>query len=246
MLQRQVGAVKAVDGVHFAIKHGRDAGPGGRVRLRQVHDRPRHPAALPADRRRGHFRGQRADQAVGRRRCARCAATCRSSSRTPTPRSIPRMTVGGIVGEPLDVHDLAQGKERQERVQELLELVGLNPYFVNRYPARVLGRAAPAHRHRPRPGREARLHRLRRADLGAGRLDPGADHQPAGGPAGALRPDLPVHRPRPVAWCATSRDRVAVMYLGKIVELADRTSSTTTPDTPTRRRCSRPCRSPTP
>ncbi len=34
------------------------------------------------------------------------------------------------------------------------------------------------------------------------------------------RPDLPVHQPRPRAWCATSRDRVAIMYLGRIVEIA--------------------------
>ena len=51
----------------------------------------------------------------------------------------PRMTVGSIVGEPLEVHNVAAGKERQERVQELLKLVGLNPYFVNRYPHEFSG-----------------------------------------------------------------------------------------------------------
>ena len=65
-------------------------------------------------------------------------------------------------------------------------------------PARVLGRPAPAHRHRPRAGGAAELHRVRRADLGARRVDPGAGHQPARGAAGAVQPDLPVHRPRPV------------------------------------------------
>ena len=51
----------------------------------------------------------------------------------------PRMTVGDIIGEPLTVHNIAKGKERRERVQELLNVVGLNPYFVNRYPHEFSG-----------------------------------------------------------------------------------------------------------
>ncbi|MGC8872984.1 MAG: ABC transporter ATP-binding protein [Chloroflexia bacterium] len=51
----------------------------------------------------------------------------------------PRMTVGGIVGEPMVVHKLADGKERRERVMELLKVVGLNPYFINRYPHEFSG-----------------------------------------------------------------------------------------------------------
>ena len=52
-------------------------------------------------------------------------------------------------------------------------------------PAQLLRRPAPAHRHRPRAGAPARAADLRRAGLGARRLDPGADPQPAEGPAGA-------------------------------------------------------------
>ena len=51
----------------------------------------------------------------------------------------PRMTVGNIVGEPLEVHDILRGKERRDKVMELLEVVGLNPYFVNRYPHEFSG-----------------------------------------------------------------------------------------------------------
>jgi oligopeptide transport system ATP-binding protein len=52
----------------------------------------------------------------------------------------PRMTVGDIVGEPLDIHKLTAGKkERQDRVQYLLEQVGLNPEHVNRYPHEFSG-----------------------------------------------------------------------------------------------------------
>jgi oligopeptide transport system ATP-binding protein len=54
----------------------------------------------------------------------------------------PRMTVGSIIGEPLEIHNLAKGREKQERVQELLRIVGLNPYFANRI--RTSFRARPA------------------------------------------------------------------------------------------------------
>jgi oligopeptide transport system ATP-binding protein len=50
------------------------------------------------------------------------------------------MTVGDIVGEPLEVHGIVKSKKgRRERVQELLRLVGLNPYFINRYPHEFSG-----------------------------------------------------------------------------------------------------------
>ena len=51
----------------------------------------------------------------------------------------PRMTVGRIIDEPLEVHNIAKGREKRERVQELFRVVGLNPYFVNRYPHEFSG-----------------------------------------------------------------------------------------------------------
>jgi len=51
----------------------------------------------------------------------------------------PRMTVGGIIGEPLIVHKLARGKDRKLEVLRLMELVGLNPRFLNRYPHEFSG-----------------------------------------------------------------------------------------------------------
>jgi len=51
----------------------------------------------------------------------------------------PRMTLGEIIGEPLDIHGLAQGKERTERILDLLHLVKLPSYFVHRYPHELSG-----------------------------------------------------------------------------------------------------------
>lgn len=51
----------------------------------------------------------------------------------------PRMTVGSIISAPLDVHTSMNKSEKHDRVQELLEIVGLNPDFVNRYPHEFSG-----------------------------------------------------------------------------------------------------------
>ena len=51
----------------------------------------------------------------------------------------PRMTVGNIIGEPMAIHRLAKGKDRKLEVLRLMELVGLNPRFLNRYPHEFSG-----------------------------------------------------------------------------------------------------------
>ncbi len=51
----------------------------------------------------------------------------------------PRMSVRDIIGEPLAIHGLAKGKERQERVAELMKIVGLNPYYASRFPHEFSG-----------------------------------------------------------------------------------------------------------
>ncbi len=51
----------------------------------------------------------------------------------------PRLTVGDIIGEPLDIHGIATGAERTERIYELLETVGLNPSHTHRYPHEFSG-----------------------------------------------------------------------------------------------------------
>ena len=79
----------------------------------------------------------------------------------------PRMTAGNIIGEPLAVHGLVNNRrEYRERVAELLNNVGLNPYMADRFPPRVQRWTAPAHRRGPRPVRGPGLHRVRRARFG--------------------------------------------------------------------------------
>ena len=51
----------------------------------------------------------------------------------------PRMTVGDILAEPLDIFGVAQGQTRQQRVAELMDMVGLNPSFIYRYPHEFSG-----------------------------------------------------------------------------------------------------------
>ncbi|MGH3376536.1 MAG: ABC transporter ATP-binding protein, partial [Actinoallomurus sp.] len=51
----------------------------------------------------------------------------------------PRRRVGAIIGDPFDIHGIASGAERKRRVQELMELVGLNPEHYNRFPAEFSG-----------------------------------------------------------------------------------------------------------
>ena len=109
----------------------------------------------------------------------------------------PRMSAGEIVGEPLHNYDIASGEERTERVARAVRARRPAPRSDAQIPARVLRRAAPAPRDRARPCRRAQGDRVRRACLGAGRVGAGAGHQPAHGPAGRVRPVVPVHRARP-------------------------------------------------
>jgi oligopeptide transport system ATP-binding protein len=138
ILQRRVGDIKAVDGLTFDIHKGEtlglvgESGCGksttGRAIL-QLH-RPTAGEVL--------FEGTNLTELQGER-LRRMRRRMQMIFQDPYASLNPRMTVGSIVGEPLEVHNILKGKERQERVQELLQVVGLNPYFVNRYPHEFSG-----------------------------------------------------------------------------------------------------------
>ncbi|HUX75248.1 MAG TPA: oligopeptide/dipeptide ABC transporter ATP-binding protein [Anaerolineae bacterium] len=133
----------------------------------------------------------------------------------------PRMTVGSIVGEPLEVHGVARGKEKRERVQELLALVGLNPYFVNRYPHEFSG----GQRQRIGIARALALNPdLIICDEPISSLDVSIQAQVVN-----LLEELQDRLDLTYLFIAHDlsmvrhiSDRMAVMYLGKLVELADR------------------------
>ena len=133
----------------------------------------------------------------------------------------PRMTVGDIIGEPLTVHNISKGKERRERVQELLKIVGLNPYFVNRYPHEFSG----GQRQRIGVARALAVHPdFIICDEPISALDVSIQAQIIN-----LLEDLQEEFDLTYLFIAHDlsvvrhiSDRIAVMYLGKIVELTTR------------------------
>lgn len=133
----------------------------------------------------------------------------------------PRMTVGKIIGEPLVVHGIAPGRERVERVVELLRLVGLDPRAVNRYPHEFSG----GQRQRISIARVLAVEpQFIVADEPISALDVSIQAQLLN-----LLMDLQERFEltylivaHDLAVVAHISDRVAVMYLGRIVELSER------------------------
>jgi oligopeptide transport system ATP-binding protein len=138
ILQRTTAHVHAVDGVDFEIKAGEtfglvgESGCGkstfGRAIIRLLE--PTAGTVL--------FKGEDITHIHGEhlRRLRRDMAMI---FQDPYASLDPRQTVGDIIGEPIDIHGLAKGKERQDRIRELLRVVGMNPRYVDRYPHEFSG-----------------------------------------------------------------------------------------------------------
>ena len=138
VFQRHVGDVRAVDGVNFDVFRGETLGlvgesGCGKTTTGRTIIRLYEPTA-------GHVYFEGVDLAslkgVGLRQMRR---RMQMIFQDPYASLSPRMSVLGIVGEPLEVHRVAGGAAKKERVAELLEVVGLDPAFMSRYPHEFSG-----------------------------------------------------------------------------------------------------------
>ena len=197
------GDVRAVDGVSFTVDHGQTLGlvgesGCGKSTTSRLITRLLEPTSGSI-----LFEGNELAHAERGEAAAATAATCRSSSRTPTARSTRGTRSATILSTPLRVHGLAKGREKQ-RVQELLELVGLNPEHINRYPNEFSG----GQRQRIGIARalavRAQADHRRRAGLRPRRLHPGPGDEPPRHPAPASSTWPSSSSPTTSASCATS------------------------------------------
>jgi len=138
VVQRHVGDIKAVDGLNFFIRRGETLGLVGESGCgKSTTGR----AILQLYRPTGgnvYFEGQDLTMLKGEK-LRQMRRKMQMIFQDPYASLNPRMTVGSIIGEPLEVHNILRGKALRERVKELLQVVGLNPYFINRYPHEFSG-----------------------------------------------------------------------------------------------------------
>ena len=220
IFQRRVGDIKAVDGISFFIRRGEtlglvgESGCGKSTTGRCILQLYRPTGG------RVFFEGENLCEMRGEK-LRRMRRKMQMIFQDPYASLNPRMTIGNIIGEPLEVHGIAKGKEKRERVQELLRLVGLNPYFINRYPHEFSG----GQRQRVGVARALALNpSFIVCDEPVSSVDVSIQAQIVN-----LLEDLQAQFGLAYLFIAHDlsmvrhiSDRVAVMYLGKIVELTDR------------------------
>ncbi|MGW7601918.1 ABC transporter ATP-binding protein [Streptomyces antimycoticus] len=139
VVKRRVGAVRAVDTVSFALRRGETLGIVGEsgcgkstvAKLLVSLERPTAGTI--------HYRGEDITRLSGRALRA-VRRNIQMVFQDPYTSLNPRMTVGDIIGEPFEIHPEAAPKgDRRRAVQELLEVVGLSPEHLNRYPHQFSG-----------------------------------------------------------------------------------------------------------
>jgi peptide/nickel transport system ATP-binding protein len=138
LLKRVVGHVKAVDGVSFTVPDGKTVGlvgESGSGKTTLAHSiirgiRPTSGAVLFHDRQLGVVDVAAADAKTVRQ----VRRNMQMVFQDPYSALNPRMTVLDIVGEPMVVNNIASGHQMQERVAELLHIVGLRPEVMRRFP----------------------------------------------------------------------------------------------------------------
>ena len=221
VIQRQVGAVQAVDDVSFDIHEGETLGLVGESGCgKSTTGRTILQLYRPTS---GKVYYQDKDLTIMKSEELRqLRKFMQIIFQDPYASLNPRLTVGGIVGEPLEVHGIEKNrKKRRERVQELLRLVGLNPYFINRYPHEFSG----GQRQRIGVARALALNpEFIVCDEPISALDVSIQAQVVN-----LLEELQdklgltyLFIAHDLSMVRHISNRTAVMYLGKIVELADR------------------------
>jgi oligopeptide transport system ATP-binding protein len=138
VIQRKVGAVHAVDGVSFDVQRGETLGLVGESGCgKTTTGRTILQLYKPTS---GHVYFNGTDLVALKREEMRCMRReMQMIFQDPYASLNPRMTVGDIIAEPLVVHNVASGKEIQERVEQLLGLVKMSSSFASRYPHEFSG-----------------------------------------------------------------------------------------------------------
>ena len=220
--RRQVGAVRAVDGIDLEIAAGTSFGlvgesGCGKSTTGRLVTRLLKPTSGTI-----RYRGQDITQA-NRRQLAPIRSEIQMIFQDPYSSLNPRHTVGTIIAGPMEINGMNPPGGRRRRVQELLETVGLNPEHYNRFPHEFSG----GQRQRIGVARALALQpRLIVADEPVSALDVSIQAQVVN-LLHELRGELGIaflFIAHDLAVVRHFSQRVAVMYLGKIVELADRDS----------------------